>query len=502
VVWDLATLKEKRQLLWHKNRIGYLACLPDNKTLVSADDGDGRVHWGNFVTGQEIAAHKRMWDGEAMAVSPDGRLLAYTGFQVKGRQFVGGVLRIIDGPKGMFFRELEARDWQITNAAFSPDSRILAAAAYGGTLSIWDITTATKLREIKIPTRYCTCLAFFPDGKTMAVRSCDATIHLVNFRTGEELRIRDGHEGATNSLAFSADGKSLVSSSFEDQTVRVWDVASERQIHVLRSDFYVRGVWLFPDGKRLISGRGHECLTIWDITSGKEVDHLPLADPQHPKQRWQLDTLQVSPDGKRILASLASWDTGHPSVVVCWDIAQKKQLFRYSYEPWMFAAQSGIAGDANTMCMQRQSGLVLHDAAGNRDLRTMSECGGATGPFVFSKDGSQLAFGQSRCVGQGKNQSVNSVAVYEVHTGRHLWEIQNNGSHKAVAFSPDGKLLAVAGEPGLSLVDLKTGKEMWRNSAPDMVCYALAFSADGKELAAGLSNSSIVIWDVARPTGR
>jgi WD40 repeat protein len=51
------------------------------------------------------------------------------------------------------------------------------------------------------------------------------------------------------------------------------------------------------------------------------------------------------------------------------------------------------------------------------------------------------------------------------------------------------------------LFDLKTDKEIWRNNAPDMICRALAFSPDGKQLAAGLSNSSIVIWDVARLTG-
>src|SRR5262249_42518610 len=157
------------------------------------------------------------------------------------------------------------------------------------------------------PTQYCVSLVFFPDSKTLAVRSCDATIHLVNFRTGDEVGIRDGHEGAAWCLAFSADGRTLASSSFVDASVRVWDVASARQVHVLRHDGYVRGVCLFPDGKRLISGGGDEWLSIVDIASDKEVDRLPLKDPQHPKQRWQVDALQLSPDGKRILVSLSTW---------------------------------------------------------------------------------------------------------------------------------------------------------------------------------------------------
>jgi WD40 repeat protein len=501
VVWDLAMLVEKRRMLWHKSRVSYLKCLPDNKTLVSADD-DGLVHWANFVTGDEIAGMKRLWDGDALAVSPNGGLLAYTGFRIEGRQERRGVLRVIDGPKGAFFRELEAPEKGVRCVAFSQDSRILAAEA-AGTISIWDMATATRLRQIKMPGRYCTCLAFFPDSKTLAVRSYDATIHLVNFRTVEELQIRDGHEGAANCLVFSADGKTLVSSSFEDQTVRVWDVASARQTHVLRRDDHVRGVWLFPDGKRLISGGGDEWLGIWDVASGREVDRLPLTDPEHPKQRWQVDALRLSPDGKRVLVSLSTWEMGIPCVVACWDVARKIPLFRYGYKPEMLGGvQPGIAGDANTMCMYRSFGLLLHDAADNRDLRTISEFGQSpNAPFVFSKDGNQLAFNQTRVIGQGKNQLVSfSVAVCDVRTGRHLWEIPNNASSHAVAFSPNGTLLAVTGQPGLFLVDLKTGKEIWRNSAPDMICRAVAFSPDGKQLAAGLSNSSIVIWDVARLT--
>jgi WD40 repeat protein len=67
-------------------------------------------------------------------------------------------------------------------------------------------------------------------------------------------------------VAFSRDGKTLASGS-EDDTVRLWDVATGQQIgDPLSADTgTVWSVVFSPDGKTLASGSGDHTVRLWDV---------------------------------------------------------------------------------------------------------------------------------------------------------------------------------------------------------------------------------------------
>ncbi len=113
-------------------------------------------------------------------------------------------------------------------------------------------------------------VAFSPDGTVLASGSSDKTIKLWDVASGREIRTLSGHTSFVSSVTFSPDGTVLASGS-ADKTIKLWDVASGRELRTLIGHTGpVDCVAFSPDGKALASGGADETTREWDISSGKE----------------------------------------------------------------------------------------------------------------------------------------------------------------------------------------------------------------------------------------
>jgi dipeptidyl aminopeptidase/acylaminoacyl peptidase len=120
--------------------------------------------------------------------------------------------------------------------------------------------------------------------------------------------------------------------------------------------------------------------------------------------------------------------------------------------------------------------------------------------LLFSPDGSLLA-----CSGywSGPNLPRNGVSLWNVRTGKKFRQVRTGD--EPLAFSRDGRFLAVQAseKPGsdshVRVYEVATGLEARRFKDPRNSLHGAAFAPDGKTLATGCTDSSILLWPLTRP---
>jgi RNA polymerase sigma factor (sigma-70 family) len=317
-------------------------------------------------------------------------------------------------------------------------------------------------------------LAFTPDGKTLASACSDGTVRLWDPTTGRERRcfrvernpVPGRGEAAVLGVVISPDGKELM--ALENfGTAYVWDLVTGRELHSLKGSSGF-GLALSPDGKTLVVGRGGDTaqrqLTLWDLAAGKPVRELGAAT--RPTA-----ALALSPDGK-LLATGDSAPVGE-------------------FRPGVDSGASAVR---------------LWDAVAGRKLHEMEGHTGGVTAVAFSPDGRALVSASHdatlRFWDLPTGKPVRTVPVADETTPRGPPDDNVRGVHYggvlAVAYSPDGRLLASGSEDGtVRLWDAAAGRELHALRGHGREVASVAFSPDGKVLASGSLDNTIRLWDPA-----
>jgi RNA polymerase sigma factor (sigma-70 family) len=304
-LWDVATGKSTDLIPPGPHRRPWvygLAFAPDGKTLAAADT-HGRIRVWDVATRKELYQQDEH-TGSVLkaAVTPDGKLAATAGGD--------GTIRLWDLATGKPIRSWEAdRMGSVLTAAFAPDGRSLLTCGWSGTLRLWDVATGAEVRRFRDEKKFIRFAALSPDGKLVASSADDGiAILLQETATGKAVREIRGHISYLGSLMFSPDGRRLVSTAdihsdrqqtFDDRSVRVWDVASGKLVHKIDGVRPHGTVAMSPDGRVLAIGGtwGTETtgtVRFWDLATGKEMEDRRLPGTS---------AVAFSPDGRFIVAA-------------------------------------------------------------------------------------------------------------------------------------------------------------------------------------------------------
>jgi RNA polymerase sigma factor (sigma-70 family) len=334
------------------------------------------------------------------------------------------------------------------------------------------------------------------------------------FRHGDRIRY----------LAYTPDGKKLVTSSM-DQTVRLWDAATGRELRrfdrspnasekdlpklaqktpggsVILWDAFLTAV--STDGKYLAATR-KDVVIWWELESGRELHRV--------RGPWAGGNLLAFAEGGKTLLHVDQFGT-----VKTWDVAKGKEGKVWPRPPISgrvprsSMARPAISADGKTLArpfnadpQKNAFAIKLFDLGADKELRAI-EVGTPAMYLAFSPDGRTLASG----IASGW------VQRWDVASGKEIGTIKPPGSRRGVVslvFSPSGRELAMTREgASVEVWDVKANKRrhaFLENSLPpgpnpgfgsslDAGRTELAFSPDGQWLAVGSSGCGVRLFDLA-----
>jgi WD40 repeat protein len=355
-----------------------------------------------------------------------------------------------------------------------------------------------------------TWVGFTHDSKCVITASNDGRIRWWNAVTGLQSAQYRGGNTPRDYFALSGDGRKMILPDLNDYSgLALVEAVSRKEDRRITHDELLgpqdqrvggERFILSPDGRFLaiwdrsyIYGeenrkkkRSFTLLRVWDMRSGSPIREWKTGD---------LFEVEFSPDGRTLLAQERARKSENASLR-SWDVGTGKELKRVALPRLL--SRFFLLPDGMSMVglSNNRESLAIFETKSGKEIRILADMGGPIDSFALSRDGKQLAVAQGgkatvRNMDDGK--TVLAVAANEMRS--EPGSLEYNHIIDLLAFSPDGKVLAVGNGRRLDLWDLASGLPVHR-FADAMRGPLDAIHVHGDHLLARDSDAALSLWDL------
>jgi len=499
---------DRATLVGHDAAIGAIAWTPEG--LVTAGADDAAILWNDDAT-PRTTFRVATAGARRQTLSPNGRRLAAT--------FDDRTIRTWDlSTREPFERLLVGHTGQVTALAYFPDGRWLASADNVGRVIVWDPSGRAVAVWNAVEGGAATSLAISPDGSLVAVGGGDGVVRLLDAIDGRVRGELYGHIGGVAALSFTAGGKQLAAVGVLGGKITLWDLVSRTEATSIDpAGGVVVALAVNEAGTRLAYATTDHDLRVVDVADG-----AVLAEYRGHADR--IEALAFDETGA-ILASASADRTAK-----LWDVPGRKLTTAVAGDDQKTLVVA-FAPDGATLATAGHDGTIrLSNVDDEREVRQLVGHEGAVRAIRFTADGSRLlSCGEDSTVRLWNLADGELVRAWEHPTwvvdaaliGRdEFLSIGTDGTMRRfrlsgeqptatvappstsiapgttihmAATSPDGKVAALMVDGAIHVVDAVRGVAIV-SSRRDRTTTSLAFSPDGRTLAAGDAGGVVELW--------
>ena len=294
------------------------------------------------------------------------------------------------------------------------------------------------------------------------------------------LRTLSGHTTEVKSVAFSPDGKFIASCSTRSgpttTLLELWDAKTGKSVRAWNGHGgAVYSVAFSPDSKTLASAAS-DSVKLWEVQTGA------LTRTWAPwNSNNYVQSVAFSPDGRTLATG------GEDNMVRLWDIQTGDLRRTLAAGRWLGIDAIAFSPDGSMIAAASQE-IKVWDVASGTLKKTLTTRTGSSA-VAFSQDGQKIAGAFHETV------VIWNTTNYDVISKFTAPDI--NPNLNAIAFSPDGKIIAAgSGDWIIHLVDVPTGKLTKTLTGHRKAVNSVAFSPDGKTLASGGDDMTVKLWRI------
>ncbi|MEX1000765.1 MAG: caspase family protein [Crocinitomicaceae bacterium] len=505
IVWDIVnwqmidSVKIESPVTWMVRDVND----PDIFYTASESGKVFKRKYSNFQTEEELFSEN----------SPIKKLDASKNHLVSGTS--NGKISLYDLTKKEVTNSKKVHFSEIVGLKFFDDGKRLITTGGGGVVHLWNINNLNDSKHIKASSTLITAFDANVEQNRFVTASSNRKIRVWNFEGEEIYEFKDHLEDESNSgtiraLQISPDGSTVASSGFaknknfrlkeNDNVIRIWDVKRGTLYKILEG--HVNPIYTFdfhPVKKELVTLGKDRTVTFWNFNLAEKYGSFQLVEEKReipPKMKfWSKDN--VKKNSNRFFDKITSGDFSGLGQNTVNDKIERGKDVSTGIVKRTFSEREIVKYSSNGKYLITK---LPKDEIRYYDLsETIPEYIGPLWSY-------QTNINQLLCSPDEKYLAVlgsgdSAVSIIDLEKGEFMRKLITPAPEgrlkyiyeaNSLAFSPDGKLLAICFNTSKTFVfDTRTWSLVFENILPGNLGYAkgafVNFSEDGEYMAVSSS---------------